>query len=210
MSGVLSRAGALFLAPDTTAAPRPVVAPPATRFAVVLACPELVDAAAGGVAAALRKEARARTAVVCGPDVDRLTGPALPAAAGLARRLAALELMATATGSVCRVALEVDRADAADAARATWQVVASVDVPVVLALPGRLDGYDDVLAQADHLVLAPARDADPGLTDLATASLAALGPPVACVAPPAAALARLAAARGLAATPLTARERAAT
>ena len=67
MSGVLSRAGALFLAPDTTAAPRPVVAPPATRFAVVLACPELVDAAAGGVAAALRKEARARTAVVCGP-----------------------------------------------------------------------------------------------------------------------------------------------
>jgi hypothetical protein len=158
------------------------------------------------VAAALRKEARTRTAVVCGPVLARLAGPRLPAAARLARRLAGREFAATAAGALCRVELAPE---AGDAARATWQVVAAVDVPVVLALPGRLDGYDDVLAQADQLVLALAPDADPALADLAAASLAALGPPLLRVPPPPTLAARASAARGLNAMPLTAPMRAA-
>jgi hypothetical protein len=108
-------------------------------------------------------------------------------------------VLASAAGTLCRVALPTDPAVAV---RDTWRLIGAVDVAVVLALPGRLDGYDDLLAEADHLYLGAPDDAPDMLTALALESLARLGPPVTRVALPATALGRRRAALGLSAPEL--------
>lgn len=80
MSGLLSRASELFLAPAAPAAARPATAPASTvDVAAVVADPRDLAAAAGGVAAALRRSAGARTAVVCLPASPAAHGPATTA-----------------------------------------------------------------------------------------------------------------------------------
>jgi hypothetical protein len=202
------------------AAPARAAAPPAVALAAVVAAPADVRAVAGGVAAALRRRAGARTAVVClpgdersdrsnvrhrgvAPAADAAYGPlpggqhaqpvAWPAARRLARRLAARDLGATATGALCHVALP--GADE-EAIRAAWRVVAAAgDAPVVVGVTTRSDDLDAFLAQADRLVLATAADAV--YAELALDSLAHLGPPTDRVRPPAGFVARRAAALGL-------------
>ncbi|MEA2166965.1 MAG: hypothetical protein QOF76_265 [Solirubrobacteraceae bacterium] len=77
MIDILTRAGALFLAPprDARTSSRPPVAP----LVAVLAEPCTIAAATGGVAAALRRPSGARAAVVCRPVPLR---PGLGAAPG--------------------------------------------------------------------------------------------------------------------------------
>jgi hypothetical protein len=196
-TGLLARAGGLFLQPEAPSVPLTAAAPPRpASTAAVLAATSDLAAAAGGVAARLRAGAKARTAVVCRPGAPSIPRPATPSATRLARRLAARDLEAVAAGTLVRVALPPDPADAV---RAAWRLIAAVEVPVVLALPGRLDGFDVLLAQLDELHLAAPAAADDALAELALASLAALGPPVHRLHPPATALARHRASLGFAA-----------
>jgi hypothetical protein len=188
----MSRLVDLFLEPaPPAAAPHP--APAAPRLTGVLAPATDLAATAGAVAAAARRGARARTAVVLRPGA---TAPqaATPAAAGLARRLAGRDVAATAAGTLCVVALPPDPAQAT---ALVWRVAAAVDVPLVFALPGRVDGFDGLLAQMDRLVLAPPPGTADDLADLALMSLAALGPPAARITPPTGFLTTRAAALGL-------------
>ena len=187
MSGPLARAGAFFLAP-----PRPAtitgVAAPAAGLVAVLATPRDLPAVAGGVAADLRRQHGARTALVCGEAPPR-PFPGTPAARRLARRLAGRDLVAVACGALCHVAV----ADARDAWRA---ITGAADVPVVVALPSRDAGWDALLADADRRLLAVPAGSDEALAELALASLAALGP-AARVSAPLGPLARRRAALGL-------------
>jgi hypothetical protein len=213
MSGLGARLAGLFLAPppDGVGAPAgPQPTSPAVRdvqIAAVLAAPADLDAAAGAVAAALRRSASARAAVVCRPrrgDGDpgaEASHLASPAAARLARKLTARELPAAAAGALCRVALPDDPAAAA---RDLWRVAGAVDVPVVLALPGRVEGFDGVLAQVDRLVLAAPAEVDQALTTIALGSLSALGPVATRAVPPRGTLTRRLAAAGLVAVALDA------
>ncbi len=195
MNELLARAGSLFLAPATPAAPTASVAPPVADLVVVLAAPRDLAAVAGAVAAGLRRPCGARTAVVCRPGEPWPACPAGMAATALARRLAARDIAATAAGSLCRVALAEDpEASVPEAWRLT---AAAAGSPVVVALAGRHPGFDGLLAQADRLLLATATGDDPDCTALALASLAALGPPAALVTAPSGPMARRAAALGL-------------
>lgn len=196
MNALLSRAGALFVAPATAATEAtPAVAPSRAELVGVLAPAEVLMAVAGGVAGALRHARRARAALLLVSGDVPEPGPSLPAARALARRLVARELAATAAGTVARVALP---ADAEAAARVAWQAVAAAaGAPAVIALAGRSDGYDALLAHADELVLAAPGD-DAALAELALASLSALGPAPRLVAPPAGVFGRRLAALGFA------------
>lgn len=219
MSGLGTRLAGLFLAPAEKPSAAPTAeqaAPEAVRgpqiVAVVASLADL-DAAAGAIAATLRRDASRRTAVVCRPTAEEaavgepgtLAAPpahlATPAAARLARKLAARDLPAAPAGAVCRVALSCE---AGPAARDLWRVAGAVDVPIVLALPGRLEGFDEVLAQLDRLVLAAPVEVDAALCALARESLAALGPPSTRAVPPSGVLTRRLAAAGLVAMPLDA------
>jgi hypothetical protein len=191
MSGLL----ALFVAPVPAAAPVEAPAPrAAAQLAGVLAPPGCLAPAAGAVAARLRRLAGARTAVVCEPAA-RPSAPALPAAARLARRLAGRDVAAVAAGALCHVELP---ADPDGAIVALWRVVEAVEVPVVLALSARVDGFDGALSQADRLVVAAPADADAAVLDLAVESLSRLGPPVDRLLAPASAVAARLAALGVA------------
>lgn len=195
MSDLLARAGAFFLAPEparTTAAVASCA--PATDLACVLAPAGLLAAAAGGVAAELRRQARARTAVVATPGAAPVARPATPAASAAARRLAGRELRAVAAGALCRVALPDDPVAAG---RDAWRLVGCAGVPVVVGLAARVDALDGLLAQADRLLLAIADGADPALAELALASLTRLGPPTTRISVPGDPLGRRAAALGL-------------
>jgi hypothetical protein len=196
---VLTRAGALFLAPQAAPVPREATAQvPAIATAAVLAAPADLDAVAGAVAARLRTIAKARTAVVCRPGWTAVRRPATPPATRLARRLAERQVEAAPAGVLCRAALPEDPGEAV---RAVWRLIGAVDVPLVVALPGRLDGFDPLLAELDHLFLAAPVGGDGAISDLALASLEALGPPVRRVQPAESVLARRHAALGLAAVP---------
>lgn len=167
----------LFIAPAPV---RRASAPP-PGLVGVLAAPVDLAAIAGGVAAGLRGHA----AVVCSPQppAPRL---ATPAARALARRLRGQDLEAVAAGTLCHADL------GEDPLRVMWRAAAVA--PTVVALPGRDVDADELLAQADLLLLA----APPGAyADLALASLATLGPPVALIPAPTGLLARRAAALGL-------------
>lgn len=196
MNALLVRAGALFLAPAPSVVPAAAATPPVADLAGVLAAAPDLDAVAGGVAAALRRRAGARTAIVCSPGPPRPGRPSTPAATALARRLAARELAAVAAGALCRIALPEDPEAGA---REAWRVIAAAaGAPVVLALARRGDGFEALLAQADRLLLGARAGDDPAYTELALASLAGLGPPAALISVPHGFLARRAAALGVA------------
>jgi hypothetical protein len=188
---LLARAGALFLAPERPRLHAATV--PAADLVGVLAAPPDLAAVAGGIAAQLRRRHRARTALVCRPGPLN-SAPAVPAARALARRLCGRDVPAAAGGGLCHVAL----GDGEDAVRDLWRAItAAAGHPAVVALPARTDALDGFLAETDQLYLAQPPGAEPEYTEAALASLAALGPPVACVAPPQGVVARRAAALGL-------------
>jgi hypothetical protein len=189
---LLARAGAFFLAPTSAAPARPVA--PAAGCAGVLASRADLPVAAATVAAALRRPARASTAVVAIAGGAAVRRPATPAATGVARRLAQRELRAVAAGTLCVVALP---ADPHDAARDAWRAMSAAGVPVVVAVDGRDEALDRLLAELDLLVVAPPSGADPALAQLACASLERLGPPVETLAVPHGAIARWSAGLGL-------------
>ncbi|MEA2125076.1 MAG: hypothetical protein QOI80_1858 [Solirubrobacteraceae bacterium] len=194
MNEMLARTGALFLAPPPPAAATSAAALPPADLVAVVADARHLDAVAGGVAAELRHRLRARTALVCRPGA-LLARPATPAARGLARRLCGRDVPAVAAGAVCRVALPPD---AATGVRDAWRAItAAAGLPAVVALPGRAEGWDVLLGDTDHLVLAAADDADPAYIELALGSLAGLGPAVDRIVAPAGLVARRAAALGL-------------
>ncbi len=194
MSELLTRAGALFVAPATAPA-RPVEARSPADIVAVLAPEDVLLAVAGGVAATLRHAHRARTVLLLVPAPLATRRPALPPAQALARRLAERDVPAAAAGATVRVGLPADGVDEA------WRAItAASGAPTVIALHERADAYDALLAGADQLLLAPPPDA--ALTDLALASLATLGPPATLVAAPRGAVARRLAALGLARVPL--------
>ena len=196
----LDRIAGLFLVPASADPPDTEVlspAPAATAaagFVAVIAAHDHLAASAGAVAAALRRQRGARSAIVCRPGHEPARSPATHAASVLARRLAARDLLAAAAGRLCQLTLPEDPGEAATALR---HALGATDAPVVLALPGRLEGYDGLLVQADRLVLAAPAATDPAITELALASLAALGPETTRITPPPTALARRAAALGV-------------
>lgn len=187
MSEMLSRAGALFLAP-AAASPRPAAAPPRPPGVIgVLASPGDLLAVAGAVAADLRHAHRSRTALVLLLPADiGAARPSFRASRALARRLAGRDVDAQPAGATVRVGLDGE-------ARA-WRAISASAAPAVIGLSARSDPYDALLAQTDELLVA----ADPAIADLALASLAALGPPAALITPPAGVAARHLAALGLA------------
>ena len=196
MTDLLRRLAGVFVEPAPTAPAEPPPAAGAESLIGVVAAPDDLAVAAGAVATAARRAAGARTAVVCRPGRGAAARAATPAASALARRLAGRDLPAVAAGALAHVALPDDPAGAA---RTLWHVAGAVDVPVVLALPGRLDGFDGVLGQLDRLTLAVTPDADDALISLAVDGLAALGPPAGLVRVPGSPLAARAAALGFAA-----------
>lgn len=200
MTSLLARAAGFFVAPAKPA----TFAPPRPRAAVagVLADEAVLMIAAGSVAAALRRDVRAATALICawrGHDEPPLPAPAPRArsAARVASKLARRGLAARACGAMCVVELPAD----AEAATAAFSdAAAAAEAPVVLTLARRDPAMDALLAEADRLVLALAEDADPALAELAVAALGALGPPTERITLPSGLLARQAARLGLAAS----------
>jgi hypothetical protein len=190
---ILTRAGALFLAPprDARTSSRPPVAP----LVAVLAEPCAIAAATGGVAAALRRPSAARAAVVCRP-VPLSGGLATVRAGRLARRLTEHGVPAAGSGALCLVVLPDD---VEAAVRLVWRAMATAgDAPVVVGVTARTAALDAFLAQADRLVLATRTGADATFVDVALRSLARLGPPAEAITLPVGVLARRAAALGFA------------
>lgn len=183
MTGLLARAGALFVAPAEAA---PAFAPPRPRLpvtGVLAAAPDLL-VVAGAEAGALRRAVGAAYALVCLCGAEARPAPAAPAAARAAAKLARRGIAAHARGSLCVTG-------AADARAA----MAALEAPVVIAAARRDPEADALLAGADRLVLAVA---DPLMADLAAEDLGRLGPPVTIAAPAAGLVARQAARLGLA------------
>lgn len=170
-------------APPTRAC---AVAPPRTPACLAVLAPAADGAALGAaLALALARRERAPAALVClwapGGGRPSWRAPALPAAARLARVLAARGHDARSTGrlAVVRLAAPCEQA-AAEALRAS---AAAGSAPAVLALAGpRAAAFDELLAQQDHVVVAVAPGADPALARLAVAGLERA---TACEVPPA-------------------------
>jgi hypothetical protein len=196
VTGLRALVADFFLAPPAEKpVEAPVAVPRAAQAAGLVAAPQEFDVAVGAVAAAIRKRARSRAVVVCrfgAPPPARAA--AMPAARALERRLRERGLDAAAAGTACHVQLD---GDAGIASRDAWRVLATAGVPVLIALPGRPAGMDDLLAELDLLVLAVPQQVQPDLADLAAESLRALGPQVATATLPAGALARRLAVLGI-------------
>ncbi len=179
MNEFLNRAARLFVAPAVDTAPRfaPPQARPRPALTGVLATEHDLAVAGGAAAAALRRESRAATALVClwrgTPDAPLAApAPALPGAARLAAKLTRRGLGARGCGAICVVELPADPEEAAAAAR---DAIAATDAPAVLAVARRHPVLDLLLAEADRLVVALSHDADPLLADLAEVELSRLG-----------------------------------
>jgi hypothetical protein len=197
---LLAKAGAFFLAPPAAPAMEPMVMAPAVSCAGVIAATSDLAAAAGAVAASLRRGAR--TAMVCADRPSRPAPlPATPAARAFARTLAGRDIAATANGTICHVA---PPAEPLEFVRQAWRLLAFSEVPVVVAISRRDEVHDELLAALDLLVFAPPPGADAALTDLAVASLEQLGPPVTGITAPRGAILRRLAAAGLSRTGLPA------
>lgn len=183
MSGLLARAGALFVAPAGAAA----FAPPRPRSSVVgvLAGERDLFVLAGAEAAARRRAEGSGFALVCVHGAAPPYGPAAPAASRAVAKLARRDIDARACGTLCVTDVEDARA-----------AIAALDAPVVVAAARRDAAVDALLAGAERLVLGAGPDAL--LTDLAAEDLARLGPPVSVVTAPAGLIARRAARLGLA------------
>lgn len=165
---------------------RCAVAPPRPPASLAVLAPAADAAALGAtLALALARRERAPAAVVglWAPGGERppWRAPGLPAAARLARLLAARGHDARASGrlAVVRLAAPCEQA-AAEAVRAA---AAAGVAPAVLALAGpRAAAFEEVLAQQDLVVVAVTPGADPALARLAVAGLRRA---IACEVPPA-------------------------
>ena len=165
--GWLERTAEFFVAPAAERAPRRAI-PPAAR-AVVVGAPEVVAAAAAGIALALRKPDASPVALVAlwqgGPPP---AGMATRTAAQLATRVGAGELPTVARGRLAWLSLPDDPVAAAGAVRRASALVAR---PFVTALAGaRPPELETLVAEHDLAVVV----AEPE-TALACAALAALG-----------------------------------
>jgi hypothetical protein len=151
----------------------------------VVAAPGLAAPAGAAVALAAARVARAQAALACvwaPAQAQALPGsrsPALPAARRLAAALAARGHETLAAGRLALVRLAGD--EPAAAAEAVRALAAAGPAAAVLAVGGRSEALDAVLAGQDALLLWPPADAPEALAPLALASLRALGPPAAAV-----------------------------
>jgi hypothetical protein len=174
MSGVLSRAAGLLVAP-AAAEPRVAVGlPPAVR-AVVLGSRGDVLPLAAALALSSRAADRAAAAVVAcwdgagGEEVRACA--ASRGAARLASRLAAHDHVAVARGRLVRLTLPLDPADAATAVRRASSIV---DGPLVTAFGGARPPDLEALV-AEHDLAVVAADPDSPLARAALARLAERG-----------------------------------
>lgn len=162
------------------------VSPPRTPACVALLAPSAdAPALASGLALVLAGRQRAPAAVVYlwspAPARPLWRAPAVPAAARLARALAARGHAAHASGRlvVVRLAAQCDEAGA----EAPLVMAAAGRAPAVLALAGpRAAAFDALLDAQDLVVVAVPAGANPALARLA---LAGLERAVACEVPPA-------------------------
>jgi hypothetical protein len=99
---------------------------------------------------------------------------ASPVARRLAERLDRRGLPASARGRVVTIALPLDPAEARAAVERTLAAVGDLPLVVLVAGP-RPPALDPLLATLDRLVVVPAPDAPPGLSDLAVTAAAQLG-----------------------------------
>jgi hypothetical protein len=176
MTELLARFSALFVEPAAPARAVPRPPPPSVG---------LVAERRGGLATAsllalgLARIAKAPGALVCAwpPElvVDAVVAPASPGARRLARTLRVRDLAAVATGRLVRLALPLGP----DEAAATHShAIAASDLPAVALLAGpRPPALEALLGGLDALLVAPSRDGDPRLADLALAGLAEHGRP---------------------------------
>ena len=195
----------LFVAEPATAAVRrpaePRPAPATGRTAVLLAASADAGPLGALLALSLARRPRSAVALLLGWHAPtRLAGPpGTPAAARTVRTLTAHGAAASASGRLVRVVLPDDEAQAVATTTRTVSA-APVAAPVVIALGGpRGDGFEDVVAGADLVVVAgPADDAR---TTMALAGVAPIARrTVHWSAPPTPARRRLAAA-GIAVAP---------
>jgi hypothetical protein len=164
------------------------VASPRMHASVALLAPAGdAPALAAALALALARRERAAGAVVCvwSPASARALwrAPALPAAARLARTLAARGHAARGSGRLVVVELAASCEEAAaEALRVTAAAGAAGAAPTVIALAGpRAAAFDALLESQDLVVVAVAPGADPALARLAVAGLRRA---VACEVPP--------------------------
>jgi hypothetical protein len=175
---VSSRLRDLFLAPDEAAPVRRVAERALPATIGVLAPAREGDVAAVALAVAAARGRRSRCAVVCRWDGVTAAAPrpalAARAAGRLAARLDRRGLPAAARGRVVTVALPPAPEEARAAAERTLAAVDDLPLVVLVAGP-RPSALDPLLATLDRLVVVPAPDAPPGLSDLAVTAAALLG-----------------------------------
>jgi hypothetical protein len=192
--GWLERTAEFFVAPAAERAPRRAI-PPAAR-AVVVGAPEVVAAAAAGIALALRKPDASPVALVAlwqgGPPP---AGMATRTAAQLAARAGAGELPTVARGRLAWLSLPDGPAAAAGAVRRASALVAG---PFVTALAGARPPELETLI-AEHDIAVVVADPESTLARAALAALTARGVPAVAVPPLPRGLARTLALAGLAA-----------
>jgi len=186
----------------------PGAAVPATRrpppAVAVLAPPPDAAAFAAALGLSLARLHRSPTAVVClwSPQAARSgwRAPAMPAAARLAKTLAARGHDASAAGRLVFVRLSPSSEEAAS--QALRASAAAGPAPALLALAGpRAAAFDELLRLQDLVVVAVAPVSDPALARLATTGLERA---LTCAVPPAG-FARSLAMAGLALLPSTRR-----
>jgi hypothetical protein len=176
MSGLLERAAAAFVEPAPPAPPPPVAAPPGFAPRVlVLGAPRDAVPVAAALAGGLREREKAAGAVLIAWPSPEPPRPALgtPGAGRLVAGLRARGLRAVARGRLAWLSLGQDELGLARRA------LASVDVPVVVAITGpRSAATDELLAEQDQIVVVLPAEADPRLGRLAVDGLAECGIPV--------------------------------
>jgi len=156
--------------------PRRVRAPassPAAPAIGVLAPARDLPAAAAGVGLAFGRWAPAVLVCLSAPAfAPALGAPARTAAARLAASMRARDLEASARGRLVFVHLpDAGRTDAA-----TRALAAADGLPTVLAVAGRDEEVDPLLAARDAILVALPSSAEPALAQLALAGAAALAP----------------------------------
>ncbi len=200
MSALGSQVRGLFVEPrPRVAAVVPVRAFPAMPSVVVLGTPAHGRVVAAGIAVALARALGIPAGLAGAIGAGPITPAALAVAPAARRAAARLRRQGHDASARGRLVWLADRraatglrafaddpvgtagASCAELARAA----AAIRAPSALALPSpRSEGLDRVLAWHDGIVVVREPDATEGLTDLVLASVAALGPPVACVEAP--------------------------
>jgi hypothetical protein len=176
-----SRSGEGASADGIERRPRRARAPassPAAPAIGVLAPARDLPVAAAGVALAIRRSAPAVLVCLSAPAfAPAVRAPARAAAARLAASLSARDLEASARRRLALVHLpDAGRTDAV-----TRALAAADGLPTVLALAGRDEEVDALLAARDAILVALPPSAEPALAQLALAGAAALAPAAAVV-----------------------------